>query len=341
MHKYTKLQEIRAKCELKRRKKSWKNRKAINKKNRRKSILKYVEELKKPTINHDAPINFSFVHNPDEVLNYLSEAKAYLKAKNKVGFNISKIEILTPDAIALLIANLNDAEFHFKSGFIGNAPNNPELNKLFVQSGFYNFVKSRGFKPVAHGNLLHKESDFKVKPTIAQQATYVGVKHTLNSEIPFEPLYEILIECMSNTNNHASKNRADKCNWWLYVYNDPKTQKTSYSFFDLGVGIFESIIVKKYILNLVKGSFLYKNINIVEDLLSGKIQSRISEDNEIRGKGIPQIVSSSKLDAFDNFYMISNDVKINLKTEECFQLKHNLKGTFLYWELLPPKIESE
>lgn len=341
MHKYKEFQRIRSKYELKRRRKSWKTQKIIKKNTRKKSIQKYVEDLKKPIINHDAPTNFSFVHNPDKVLNYLNEAKQYLKDKNRVNFDISKIETLTPDAIALLIANLNDTEFHCKSGFTGNAPNNPELKRIFVQSGFYNFVKSRGFKPVAYGNLLHKESHFKVKPAIAQQATYVGVKHTLNSEMSFEPLYEILIECMSNTNNHASISKTDKCNWWLYVYNDPTTRKTSYSFFDLGVGIFESIIVQKYILNLVKGSFLYKNIKIVDDLLSGKIQSRIDEDNEIRGKGIPQIVNSSKLDAFDNFYIISNDVKINLKTEERFQLEHNLKGTFLYWELLPQKTESE
>lgn len=162
-----------------------------------------------------------------------------------------------------------------------------------------------------------------------KKASLVGIKYTFKSLKPYEPLYDILIECMSNTNNHASPDNDGKCNWWLYVYNEPGTNITSYSFLDLGVGIFKSAVVQNYIKQLFKGSTIYKNINLVEELLNGKIQSRIDEDKEIRGKGIPQIVSYAKLETFKEFYLITNDVKINIKTGVKIQLDFNLSGTFL------------
>ena len=53
----------------------------------------------------------------------------------------------------------------------------------------------------------------------------------------------------------------------------------------------------------------------------------------IRGKGIPQIVDNARAECFKSFYIITNDVKINLKTQHKEQLRYPLKGTLLYWEL--------
>ncbi len=116
------------------------------------------------------------------------------------------------------------------------------------------------------------------------------------------------------------------------MYNEPEKAITSYSFLDLGVGIFESVVVKNY-LKRIRGTILYPNINLVDDLLKGKIPSRMEEDKEIRGKGIPQIVRHSQSDHFKSFYIIANDVKIDLKNQSKEQLNFNLNGTFLYWEL--------
>jgi len=138
-------------------------------------------------------------------------------------------------------------------------------------------------------------------------------------------------------NKYVNLKSKEKCNCWLYVYNDPITNNTSYSFLDLGVGIFDSVVVKGYVKQLLKGTLAYKNINIVDELITGKIQSRVDEDNEIRGKGIPQIVEYSKTKTFKEFYIITNDVKINLKTSDREQLDYNFSGTFLYWEIQKTK----
>jgi len=329
---------IRARYEAKRRTQNWRRRKKKGIIKRHDKITSTQRQEKKPYIEHIAPERFSFIHNTNVVLKYFIEAEKLFRRKEKINFNINDIQELTPDAIALLVASVNDKDFHHNSGYIGGAPVKPELKKLFEESGFYKFVGTSGFHEVGDGNLLHKEKHTKVMPLLAKNAALAGIRHTFGNENPYEPLYNILIECMSNTNNHATNPKnAEKCKWWLYVYNEPDTKNTSYSFLDLGVGIFDSIIVKNYITKAVKKLGLYKNINFVDDLLSGQIQSRIEEDREIRGKGIPQIVEYSKRSTFKEFYIITNDVKIDIKTSKKEQLDDSFRGTFIYWKIQKTK----
>lgn len=329
---------IRMRYQEKRHTINWKSRKKNKKIQDRIESDSKQKQIFKPFTEHRAPPKFSLINNTNEVLKYFIDAEKLFRKKYKLNLNIDDVEELTPDAISLLVASVNDKDFHHNSGYKGDAPKKPELKKIFKESGFYNFVRSRGFKKASDGNLLHKEMNTKVMPVLAMKAALTGIRHTFGNERPYEPLYNILIECMSNTNNHASLKGKEKCNWWLYVCNDPETGNTSYSFLDLGVGIFDSVVVQGYIKNFFKGTMVYKNIRLVDDLLAGKIQSRIDEDNEIRGKGIPQIVEYSQKETFKEFYIITNDVKINLKTSGREQLKYNFSGTFLYWEIKKSKL---
>ncbi len=335
--KYSKTyHRIRAVYQAKRRTKKWKKKKYNAKLQRARKIQSIQRYQQKPYENFEAPKKFNFIDNTNEVLEYLECCKIAFKQKSKVNFNIESIEELTPDAINLLIASINDPRFTFNGSYIGNAPKDKKLKKLFTASGFYNFVSSSSSVKQnidVKNNLLHKETDYKVRPAIAKTICIKGLEHVANSDKPFEPLYEILIELMQNTNNHASANEEDKTKWWTYVYNDPETGNSIYSFLDLGVGIFDSIVVKNYLQKQAQKIGLMHNVNYVKDLLDGKIQSRIEEDNEIRGKGIPQIVNNAQLDCFKRFYIVSNNVKIDVKKKIGIKLNSNFSGTFLYWEL--------
>lgn len=332
--------KARSNYQLKRRSKRWKRKKVYKKWLRKNFIYETLKQQNKEFVSHPAPENYSFIQNTNEVLKYFDEAIKIFETKRNINFDISKIKNLTPDAIALHVSFIKRSSIVKNCLATGNYPDSPELNKLFTQSGFQRFVLTRGKKEKTEGNFLHRERHFKVEPVIAKNAALAGIKHTFGNEKPYEPLYDILIECMSNTNNHATMTN-DKTYWWLYVYNDPKTGNTSYSFIDLGVGIFKSIELQDYyttfIKNLFKGKFLITHLSLVDDLLAGRIQSRIDEDNEIRGKGIPQIVEHSQRKTFKEFFIISNDIKINLKTLGKEKLNYNFRGTFLYWEIQKTK----
>lgn len=180
---------------------------------------------------------------------------------------------------------------------------------------------------------MHNFSRRKVKPQIAKLACQLGIKHSFNKDIIFEPLYEILIECMSNTNNHAGKGVRASYSWWLYVYKNPVGNVTHYSFIDLGVGIYESLPVKGYINKALMSLGVISNTSILPKIFNGEIKSRTADP--LRGKGLPQIYSHSKHKNIQNFKIISNDVYADLTTEKYIKLDYNFHGTFLYWELHP------
>ena len=331
--KWKRFSSMKARYAAKRRTQRWKNRKFSRKlvKLRHVRVKRRREQL--PFKKHVAPKNFSLISNTNEVLKYFEQAERMFAKGENVGFDISEVDILTADAIALLVANIKDEDFIHGGSYMGTAPDKPELNKLFMESGFLEHVQHGWRANTNKENLLHKEDNFKVSPSIAKRASLTGIRHVFHNSRPFEPLYEILIECMSNTNNHADLATAGKCKWWLYVYSDPNEKRSSYSFVDAGVGIFKSAVVQNKIKRRLKGSALYPNIKLVPELLSGKLQSRIDKDNELRGKGIPQIIDHSRSPRFKSFYIITNDVKIDLKTGGSEQLNHSLNGTFLHWEL--------
>ena len=334
--KYKKLERRRLaqiRYSAKRRTKKWKNRKKARKIDHQRQVQKVRKQAKKPYTKLPAPKSFSLIANTNEVLKYFDDAEKRLRGGENITFDITNVSTLTPDTIALMVASVNDSDFYHEGNLSGNVPQKSDLAKLFNESGFHEHVSTRGYFVTNKNNLLHKEMNKKVVSSIAKDASLTGIRHVFGNEKPFEPLYEILIECMSNTNNHAVLHHRGKCNWWLYAYSEPNEKVTSYSFLDLGVGIFKSAVVQEKLKNLFKGTVFYGNIKLVDDLLAGRLQSRVDEDKEIRGKGIPQIVEHSKSDNFKSFYIITNDVKMNLKTGERVQLSYSLNGTFLYWEL--------
>lgn len=327
-------------AEMKRRKASSKRRRQGHLVARKVEIQTIQKAVKAQPINKEAPKVFSLIDNTNEVVGYLNDCRKTLHKEKKITIDISQIEQLSTDAIALLVACVNDISFTGKYGILrGNAPNNIELAKLFIESGFYKHVETDNpnlkHRNKAEENLLHRESHVKVQSDIAKSACQYGTRHVLNNDKPFPIVYEMLIEAMSNTNNHANKIERGKTKWWLYVYNAPNNT-TCYSFVDLGVGIFESVPMSAY-KKLKKLLNISSNTDLAKDLLEGKIKSREKIDQNIRGKGIPQIARNSDSENIGRAFIISNDVKINLKTKLAEKLDNDFKGTFLYWELINPQ----
>lgn len=302
---------------------------------------------KKPDIFEmvEAPKNFSFINNTEAVLLYFKKVSNLLSNRKQVEFDLENIENLTQDAIALLIAKVKDDNYTRGLNVKGNNPNKKDLKKLWLESGFLEHVSSSLVTTKNNDNLLiHKVTNNKVENEIAKKVGEIAVKHTFNTNEKFKPIYETLIECMANTNNHAGLEKEGIYNWWLLVYNDISTRITSFSFLDLGAGIFNSLPVKDYkrklSLKLEKKTGIdiipaFK-LDLVNKLFSGKFfPSRTGK--KYRGKGLPLIYRHAGNIYIKNFIIISNDVYIKLPQIECKNLKNKFNGTFLYWELHPKK----
>ena len=325
-------QNIRVRYEAKRKTLKWRNRKIHNKKERLIQLNKYIERVKKGVINLEAPSDFSFINNTEEVVKYFNQIKEYIDANQPVNIDISKITNLSPDIIILLIAILKD-KISMKVGISGNAPEIPHLKKMFIESGLYNFVTSKGKKRVADNNKLWRHStNNQVKGEIAGEAVLVCKKIFKENGIDYDTdnLYNLLVEAMSNTINHADKKKAH-INWWLYYFIDEIEMTIKYSFIDLGIGIFKSASFdsfKRYANYFIPGNSL-----LVKPFLEGKIISSRENDNEISGKGVRQIISCAQNTEFINFAIITNDQIINVKEKNSHSINTNFDGTFIHFEI--------
>ena len=325
-------QTLRKKYQAKRKTKKWIKRKTLHKRERLFEIQRYYDRIKKGVLNHKAPKDFSFVDNPQNVLSYFNQITDFVCDNQPVNIDIREIETLTPDTIILLIAKLSDKKSK-RVGLSGNAPKEPILHRMFLESGLYNFVKSKGAKPIAPNNKLWKHStNNQVKGEMAGQATEICKIMFAKNNIIYDSdnLYNLLVEAMSNTINHADSNK-HQMNWWLYYFIDEVNEKIKYSFIDLGIGIFKSANFDSY--RKLFNIFLTGNELLVKPFLEGKIISSRENDNEISGKGVKQIISCAELSEFINFTIITNDIKINVKTKASESLNANFDGTLIYFEI--------
>jgi hypothetical protein len=323
---------LRGKYQNKRRTKNWKKNKLNSIQLRYFGIVKQIENSKKSVLDYPAPQNFSFINNTNEVLTYFNDVRDFIKEKQSVNLDISEITDLTPDTITLLMAKLSEKESR-KVVLHGNAPLNPTLKKMFIESGFYNYVNSKGRKQVSQKNKLWKHStNNEVKGEMTAEAIKAckdlfklkGINYDTDS------LYNLLVEAMSNTMNHAD-GKISNLDWWLYYYLDEANNTLKFSFIDLGIGIFKSASFdsyKKYAKHIYQGNGL-----LVKPFLEGKIISSRKTDNAISGKGVQQIIDCAKLDEFKKFIIITNDVKIDVKTKESEVISDNFEGTFIYFEI--------
>lgn len=278
-----------------------------------------------------APAQFSLIHHPEKVLGFFELAKKYLNKKVEVILDFTEIEMVTPDAIALLLAKVTSVNFTNRIRVYGNRPANPEIDKIFKASGFYKIVGMD--KSESNYGVIHTKRNTIVDREIAVEARKLAANRTYNSDTMLQPLYRTLIECMANTKKHAKgKNDRDET-WWLAVFNNDETKVTSFSFIDTGVGIFKSAKIQNFTKFAVKLG-LGSNIDVLKKLLAGHIQS--STGLKHRGKGIPKIYKDFKDNNLHKLHIIANDVYANLHDGIFLELKYPLNGTFYYWEILPP-----
>jgi hypothetical protein len=280
-----------------------------------------------------APSQFSLIDNPDEVIEYFAHARRLLVKSRHVSFDLSSVAGVTPDAIALLSASVNSKWFTGKGAIAGNGPTEPTAARMFEQSGFYDHVKTRMPQPsqTKQHLLLHRVTQNKVENIEAMNAGKLAVAHIYGDGRRVRPLYEVFIECMANTNNHAEPGEIGFYDWWLFVYNDPNKKRTIFTFLDLGVGIFQSLPVQSFWRDTLRSFGFTSNLAILPKLFAGEISSRTLQSE--RGKGIPRIHEHATGGTFRRFVMIANDVYADLTSGRQFILQKPFHGTLFCFEI--------
>lgn len=284
-------------------------------------------------INASAPEFFSVVENPESVIGYFNHAKRIIRGGNSVCFDMENVTRLTPDAIAFFIAHFKDRTYSNNYILEAKPPSNPQIEEKFNQSGIHKHVSSKLAPPPTTG-LLHRATDLKVNNVLAKTCGERVSMHCFGKIVRLKALFAILIELMANTNNHASVNNEKSYFWWLFVDISTDDKIASITFVDLGVGIFESLHVKRAKSLLSKVIKISPNEAIWNKLANGEIGSRTGLGE--RGKGIPLICEHAKNDYIRSMKLITNDVYIDLKADTITTMAESFSGTLYHIEISDP-----
>lgn len=296
-----------------------------------------------------APRVFSMRDNPDETIKFFNRI---LDTEHKYSFGThfyidsSEVEEVSVDALMYLIAIVNDIKYNkvFQYSFEGNYPRSSTAKKIFIQSGFVNFVNS-GTLP----GLFKNKERFEIRQgsytntTVAGELCKFVQQHCHLTRIDTLSLYPIFIELMSNTRQHAykeakSKYQYQKANFW-YCAAEKRSDYVKFVFLDTGLGI-PTTVKKKATENFSRKLGLngLKDSELIRSALSGDyLRTETKQHN--RGKGLPQITSCFHTGLIKDVFVYSGKgccmlSEYDQQDYQVAEYSSKLFGTLFSWKVM-------
>lgn len=310
-----------------------------------------IDKVSKATHKHrytvHAPENLSIINNADETYYFINRITDEIRTK-KFGtqfyFDLSLVKKITIDSIIYIIAILNNISAHKALEYRakGNRPYDEQAHNIFVEAGFYNFVKSPINKKQTMTNKLQIRTNDFVDPETAKEVCNF-VNKSCNTKMAYtDELYNVIIELMTNTIQHAYNNEEilHVNQWYLYV--EEINSHINFSFVDTGEGI-PSTISKKWS-EKFKDVVAKNDSGYISSALKGEFRSQTTKT--YRGKGLPSIAEYAKNCDVRHFQIFSDYgycelANCNDNGFKCRDYKRSIFGTLYYWQIDKNRIEEK
>lgn len=284
----------------------------------------------------------SLIEQPEASIKFFKEAQAAYAAGNGVTYNLENTVEITETFAAFLISQIKDRNIN--QGHLAKVtfPKNAECDKKLKKLGIFKKIGNSSEEVELDSIPVQKLSNLQVANDIAKEIVKKSALVLYKEEKRIKELYAILIEIMANTNNHAATGKKGKYPWWLFTFYDADRDVIKFFFLDHGIGLFESLPVKQFMIRNPQPIFsragtantYHRGLQLNEifsNLAAGKIKS--STGIPMRGRGLPLVVSLAKTDNFNRFVIISNDAFIDVIAEEVSTMNEFFSGTLFYFEL--------
>ena len=291
----------------------------------------------------DAGEELSFINAPEWTTDFFSEADRQFSAGRNVQFDLSKVQELTIDGLVLLVGCIKNYGI--------NRGHRIDIINPIAEVPRVMLRKFNVFKKVPEEMLadfsdipINRVSNTIVANGVAKELTQAASVVLYGKDKRIKELYEVLIEVMANTNNHASDDDEPEP-WYALSIFDVERKTFEFVFVDFGVGIFNSWPVKSYISrvpatlrsifpivgNVDRQIRLRQLDHLFSELAEGRIGSRTGLTE--RGKGLPLIIKHSSSNQFNRLVLITNDGFVDLKEREVSCLDGDFSGTLLYLKM--------
>ena len=285
-----------------------------------------------------APENFSLHLNPEETLSFFYDIEQKFKQGNPVYFDMKNIEILTIDTIMYFLAILKRLKHtRVKYGVKGSFPSDRKCKDLLKASGFFKYVNSgyRNKDLSYESDMIQISNGQNANPSSAKNICDFTMSKLNLKRTAIRSLYDVMIELMSNTKQHAYDSKYTIRDWYIFVRYISEKKSVRFIFLDTGEGI--PTTVKRtgfeYIKSIVATVPLMpvgtKHTEYIRSALKGELRSSTGELH--RGKGLPKIYSFYNNGYIKKLTIISNRGYFAEVSDD--DIVKGLNGTIFYWEL--------
>lgn len=251
-----------------------------------------------------APSIFSLVKNTEETNRYfhnIIEQMARKRYKQLFFIDSSEVKEVTTDALVYILALLYNIKLNAvaKYSFKGNLPKDKNAQKVYNESGFMNYVKTRRAVMPCPSDKVQILTGRKTDPNIAKQiCDFVNQKFNTSCIFTID-LYKTLIELMSNTVHHAYNCNGIMVPYW-YLYSIDKGDSIQFTFIDTGEGI-PNTVKKKILERLPFGKV--DDSTLIHSAFLGESRTETGLYN--RGHGLPALYEKVKAGKLKEFFVLS------------------------------------
>ena len=285
-----------------------------------------------------APAVFCLVENTSAVIEYFEEVGVTTDRGHNVLLDFRDVNVLAPDAVVLLISRIRDRRSTHGMRVRVAKPSQPDAKRLWNDSGIREHVRlAEGDEeewPEPRGRIITKRR-FRAEPEDAAFLKDFAEQRLASSSDVWPGVQTILLECMTNTFNHAEGARREQKNvahepWWAGVYCDKAHEIAKFTFLDNGIGILESIRLKR-VQEAFRWAGFINNAEALKMVFAGEVPS--TTGLHYRGEGLPTIREVLASDSeVDRVIVVTNDVRADLGEGSYEMLQTPFRGTMVYWE---------
>lgn len=249
--------------------------------------------------------------------------------------SLKKVSLIDYGTISILTAISDDLKSK-KIILKGDFPENNNCKKAIIDSGFLSHMydeKGKKFPQIEKSELIFFEKGsgkLSIKDNMAISRTVKNVVEHLTGELnQCLAVKTIILEICGNSIEWGGTHTKQ---WLLGVKYE--TDKVVFTVTDVGKGILETLHRKFH--KILWDVFSRKtDLEILQGAFDQKYGSTTQEIN--RNKGLPAIKNSCEQDVIRNLKVLTNNVVLHFKSENCSQTfekgKPRFRGTFYQWEM--------
>jgi hypothetical protein len=296
----------------------------------------YVGNLAHPVARAvvQCPAVLSLVDATDAAVVFLNAITRQPRRTTHVFVDMRPAQRITADGYLALLIAVKSCSCRVS----GNLPTAQQPLDLMLRSGFQNHVAQHRWERRQTQGYTERSG------VNADGAEAARVVEFACNKLGIPPMldrnsYKVLVECMANTRNHASRKlrggrRSAPEKWYVHVYFDEARGVVCFCFADVGSGIIRSLQLdpsaklRKVVMSLLRGS---GHTAVLRDVLEGRIKSSTQFEN--RGLGLPKIASLAKAGYMRRLVIISNRAHLDCVDDSGSDTVQEFSGTLLYWEV--------